>query len=192
MEEYRGSGFAKNVVFSLCQSHNMALLSQHQSARYLTSIPRKPSAPPHVAVGNEQNSHLTCDGGFKRPEYRSVASPGQDNQEEKRGASSLFFLSQLSAHINTSTALRTASEEGQDLPATSNWNVPSEILSGYQRGPVWHTDQMWHQRVKYSGFLPKWARLGGIWREAAPSPQWPIAASSSLNAIDKLRQDQMY
>lgn len=41
-------------------------------------------------------------------------------------------LSPGPTRINIRRRLWTASERGQNLPSTSNWNVPTEILSGYQ------------------------------------------------------------
>lgn len=80
------------------------------------------------------------------PKYSSVLSPRQINHEK---TASVCFLITGSYPHKHSVTLWTASEKGQNLASTSNWNVPTEILSGYQLGymcQAWHTDQMLHQK----------------------------------------------
>lgn len=75
------------------------------------------------------------------PKYCSVLSPRQINHEKT--ASVCFLITGSCPHKHSGT-LRTVSEKGQNLPSPSNWNVPTDILLGYQLGcmcQVWHTDQ---------------------------------------------------
>ena len=95
-----------------------------------------------------QSKHkaFSCVIVTQNPKYCSVLSPRQINHEK---TASVCFLIISSCPHKHSVTLWTVCEKGQNLPSTSNWNVLTEILSGYQLGymcQVWHTDQTLHQR----------------------------------------------
>lgn len=94
-----------------------------------------------------------------------------------------------------SMMLQTVSLKGQNLPSTSNWNVPTEILSGYLRRfmcQAWHIDQMLHQK-DIQWFYP--------WAAKAVKKSWNAAScltgllclqakSISLTKRDKIKYTQ--
>lgn len=129
-------------AFFLCQSHNMPLLFQHQGESSL-SFPRNCSLLPTLQW---RHKTFSCVIVSQSPKYCSVLSPRQINHEKT--ASVCFLIASSCPHKHSQT-FWTVSEKGQNLPSASNWNVPTEILLGYQLGcvcQVWHTDQMLHQR----------------------------------------------
>lgn len=115
------------------------------------------------------------------PKYCSVLSPRQIKRAQ---TASVCFLITSSYPHKHSVTLWTVSEKGQNLPSTSNWNVPTEILSGYQLGymcQAWHTDQMLHQR-EIQWLYP---RVG----EAVKNPEMQLRASALYCAF-KLNQNK--
>lgn len=117
--------------------------SHNTATRSLYLFPRKRSLLPTL-----QSKHKTfsCVIVSHSPKYCSVLSPWQINHEKT--ASVCFLITSSYPHKHSET-LQTVSEKGQNLTSTSNWNVPTEILSGYQLRcmcQAWHTDQMLHQR----------------------------------------------
>lgn len=115
------------------------------------------------------------------PKYCSVLSPRQINRAQ---TASVCFLITSSYPHKHSVTLWTVSEKGQNLPSTSNWNVPTEILSGYQLGymcQAWHTDQMLHQREIQ--WLYPWAG------KAVKNPEMQLRASA-LYCASELNQNK--
>lgn len=175
MEEYSKASY-KSLLFLLESQHTITLVTPRHflfilSKKTLYSFPRC----------SKKYYTFSCVIVAQSPKYCSVLSPRQINHEE---TTSVCFLITSSCPHKHSVTLRTVSEKGQNLPSTSNWNVPTEILSGYQLGymcQAWHTDQMLHQR-EIQWFYP-WAgeavkNLEMQWYRSVP--HWPTAPSSSI------------
>lgn len=163
MEEY--SVVCLTGAFFLCQSHNMPLHT------FSLSFPRN-----RLLLPTLQSKHKTfsCLIVSQSPKYCSVLSPRQINHEKT--ASVCFLITSSYPHKHSET-LWTVSEKGQNLPSTSNWNVPTEILSGYQLGymcQAWHTDQMLHQREIQWLYPPSGRGSKESWN-AAISPRTSLA-----------------
>lgn len=174
MEEY-SVVLQKHCILSLSESQHTITPVTPRHVLFIFS--KKPLTP-------SQSKHKTfsCVIVSQRPKYCSVLSPRQINHEKT--ASVCFLITSSYPHKHPVT-LWTVSEKGQNLPSTSNWNVPTEILSGYQHGymcQAWHTDQMLHQR-EIQWFYPRAGEavknLEMRWYRSLP--HWPTDPSSLIN-----------
>lgn len=176
--EYSGGVSYKSVAFFL----SVRVTTYHYSCN--TTTPLSLSFPRNrLLLPTSQSKHKTASRVIvaQSPKYCSVLSPRQINRAE---TASVCFLITGSYPHKHSVTLWTVSEKGQNLPSTSNWNVPTEILSGYQLGymcQAWHTDQMLHQR-EIQWLYP---RAG----EAVKNPEMQLRASALYCAF-KLNQNR--